>query len=252
MQGGMPCQQSTHVTPCHCAQRTTASNPAAGVSCLVVFAPMKLSPHPLPCPRPVPALQQLDASIGCVVLGWDPSFDFTRLQYAAMCLRELPGCFLVATNLDDRWAAVSGTQDRLQVCCNTTSEHARVHVSMQEQATLTGPYVPLPVCFCGMRCSWFRDLIGPRRIMVGTGALVAALEAGSGTTAVSGAVWSSVGVTNSAWCTLLLLSPLTCCWHCCCCPAAGECGQGRALAVPLPAVTLWAGSGGDLHHWGPT
>jgi phosphoglycolate phosphatase len=37
-----------------------------------------------------------------VVLGWDPAFDFTRLQYAAMCLRELPGCFLVATNLDDR------------------------------------------------------------------------------------------------------------------------------------------------------
>ena len=34
------------------------------------------------------------------MLGWDHTFSYSKLQYASMCLRELPGCLLVATNLD--------------------------------------------------------------------------------------------------------------------------------------------------------
>ncbi|GBF89918.1 phosphoglycolate phosphatase [Raphidocelis subcapitata] len=44
---------------------------------------------------------ELDESIGCVVVGWDPHFNYSSVVYASACLRELPGCFLVATNTDD-------------------------------------------------------------------------------------------------------------------------------------------------------
>eukprot|EP00878_Enallax_costatus_P045096 GHUV01053994.1.p1 GENE.GHUV01053994.1~~GHUV01053994.1.p1 ORF type:complete len:205 (+),score=63.30 GHUV01053994.1:536-1150(+) len=43
---------------------------------------------------------QLDERIGAVVLGWDPTFTYSKLVYASACLRELPGCLFVATNMD--------------------------------------------------------------------------------------------------------------------------------------------------------
>ncbi|KXZ52039.1 hypothetical protein GPECTOR_10g1062 [Gonium pectorale] len=43
---------------------------------------------------------KVDPSIGAVVVGWDPNFSYSRLVYASVCLRELPGCVLVATNTD--------------------------------------------------------------------------------------------------------------------------------------------------------
>lgn len=43
---------------------------------------------------------ELDRSIGAVVVGWDPAFSYAQLCYASACLRELPGCHFVATNLD--------------------------------------------------------------------------------------------------------------------------------------------------------
>lgn len=30
----------------------------------------------------------------------DPNFSYSKVVYASVCLRELPGCFLVATNMD--------------------------------------------------------------------------------------------------------------------------------------------------------
>ena len=50
-------------------------------------------------PRPA-RRRQVDAGIGAVVVGWDPHFSYSRVVYASTCLRELPGCALVATNLD--------------------------------------------------------------------------------------------------------------------------------------------------------
>ncbi|GLC44758.1 hypothetical protein PLESTF_001055400 [Pleodorina starrii] len=58
---------------------------------------------------PLPPLDNIDAmaalevdpAIGAVVVGWDPSFSYSRIVYASICLRELPGCdLLVATNTD--------------------------------------------------------------------------------------------------------------------------------------------------------
>lgn len=43
---------------------------------------------------------QVDPSIGAVIVGWDPTFNYSKLMYAAACVRELPKCLLVATNLD--------------------------------------------------------------------------------------------------------------------------------------------------------
>lgn len=43
---------------------------------------------------------QVETNIGAVVVGWDPHFSYSRLVYASVCLRELPGCLFVATNTD--------------------------------------------------------------------------------------------------------------------------------------------------------
>ncbi|PSC72300.1 phosphoglycolate phosphatase [Micractinium conductrix] len=44
---------------------------------------------------------QLDASIGAVLVGWDPAFSYAKLCYASALLRELPGVHFVQTNPDD-------------------------------------------------------------------------------------------------------------------------------------------------------
>ncbi len=70
----------------------------------------------LDCPEAMMALQ-LDASIGAVVVGWDPDFNYARLMLASACLRELPGCgTLVATNRDagDNIGGVCGARPRSQ------------------------------------------------------------------------------------------------------------------------------------------
>ncbi|PRW56967.1 phosphoglycolate phosphatase [Chlorella sorokiniana] len=51
---------------------------------------------------------QLDPSIGAVVIGWDPAFSYTKVCYASACLREIPGCHFVATNLDSADAMGNG------------------------------------------------------------------------------------------------------------------------------------------------
>jgi len=48
------------------------------------------------------AALRVDPSIRAVVVGWDAGFSYSKIVYASICLRELPGCgTLVATNLDD-------------------------------------------------------------------------------------------------------------------------------------------------------
>lgn len=62
------------------------------------------------------AAVQVDSSIGAVVVGFDPNFDYARLVYASICLREIPGCHFVVTNGDhadrvasDRLMPVTGS-----------------------------------------------------------------------------------------------------------------------------------------------
>lgn len=60
----------------------------------------KLDAHLLIHPLHHSVAEQVDPEIRAVVVGWDPVFSYSRLVYASVCLRELPGCTLVATNLD--------------------------------------------------------------------------------------------------------------------------------------------------------
>lgn len=40
------------------------------------------------------------AQVGAVVVGHDRNFNYYKIQYATLCLRNNPGCKFIATNLD--------------------------------------------------------------------------------------------------------------------------------------------------------
>lgn len=81
------------------------------------------------------AALKLDPSIGAVVIGWDPRFDYARLCYASACLRELPGCLFVGTNLDaaDKMGELRGWEEE---------EEGRGHI--QCPGTLPSKQAPAP------------------------------------------------------------------------------------------------------------
>jgi len=41
-----------------------------------------------------------DKDVGAVIVGFDRFFNYYKIQYATLCLRENPGCIFVATNTD--------------------------------------------------------------------------------------------------------------------------------------------------------
>uniref|UniRef100_A0A8R7UEZ2 phosphoglycolate phosphatase n=1 Tax=Triticum urartu TaxID=4572 RepID=A0A8R7UEZ2_TRIUA len=41
-----------------------------------------------------------DKSVGAVVVGLDQYFNYYKMQYASLCIRENPGCLFIATNRD--------------------------------------------------------------------------------------------------------------------------------------------------------
>ena len=43
---------------------------------------------------------EVDPDIAAVIVGFDRHVNYYKLQYATVCLRELPGCEFIATNLD--------------------------------------------------------------------------------------------------------------------------------------------------------
>ena len=43
---------------------------------------------------------EVDHDVGAVVVGFDRYINYYKLQYAQLCLNELPGCEFIATNLD--------------------------------------------------------------------------------------------------------------------------------------------------------
>jgi phosphoglycolate phosphatase len=42
----------------------------------------------------------VDPDIGAVVVGFDRNINYYKIQYATLCIREIPGCQFIATNLD--------------------------------------------------------------------------------------------------------------------------------------------------------
>jgi len=43
---------------------------------------------------------EVDKDVGAVIVGFDRNINYYKLQYAQLCLNELPGCQFIATNLD--------------------------------------------------------------------------------------------------------------------------------------------------------
>ncbi|KAG0476744.1 hypothetical protein HPP92_013585 [Vanilla planifolia] len=45
-------------------------------------------------------LMEHDKNVGAVVVGFDRYFNYYKIQYATLCIRENPGCLFIATNRD--------------------------------------------------------------------------------------------------------------------------------------------------------
>ncbi|XP_050113520.1 phosphoglycolate phosphatase 1A, chloroplastic-like isoform X1 [Malus sylvestris] len=45
-------------------------------------------------------LMEHDESVGAVVVGFDRNFNYYKIQYGTLCIRENPGCLFIATNRD--------------------------------------------------------------------------------------------------------------------------------------------------------
>ena len=43
---------------------------------------------------------EVDPDVGAVVVGFDRHINYYKIQYTTVCLREIPGCQFIATNLD--------------------------------------------------------------------------------------------------------------------------------------------------------
>jgi phosphoglycolate phosphatase len=43
---------------------------------------------------------EVDPDVAAVVVGFDRNINYYKIQYATVCIRELPGCEFIATNLD--------------------------------------------------------------------------------------------------------------------------------------------------------
>jgi phosphoglycolate/pyridoxal phosphate phosphatase family enzyme len=41
-----------------------------------------------------------DSDVGAVVVGFDPNFNYYKIQYAQLCINKNPGCAFLATNMD--------------------------------------------------------------------------------------------------------------------------------------------------------
>ncbi|MCD7460201.1 Phosphoglycolate phosphatase 1A, chloroplastic [Datura stramonium] len=45
-------------------------------------------------------MMEQDKNVGAVVVGFDRYFNYHKIQYATLCIRENPGCLFIATNRD--------------------------------------------------------------------------------------------------------------------------------------------------------
>ncbi|KAK8671982.1 hypothetical protein V6N13_110360 [Hibiscus sabdariffa] len=65
-------------------------------------------------------LMEHDKDVGAVVVGFDRNFNYYKVQYGTLCIRENPGCLFIATNRDavthltdaQEWAGTRDSADR--------------------------------------------------------------------------------------------------------------------------------------------
>ncbi|KAL6577965.1 Phosphoglycolate phosphatase 1A, chloroplastic [Orobanche minor] len=74
-----------------------------------------------------------DENVGAVVVGFDRYFNYYKIQYATLCIRENPGCLFIATNRD----AVTHLTDALEWAGGGSMVGA-VHGSTQRDPLVVG------------------------------------------------------------------------------------------------------------------
>ncbi|XP_078170823.1 2-phosphoglycolate phosphatase 2 [Carex rostrata] len=74
-----------------------------------------------------------DRSVGAVVVGLDQHFNYYKLQYATLCIRENPGCLFIATNCDS-----SGNLTSLQEWPGAGCMVSAVSCSTQQEPVVVG------------------------------------------------------------------------------------------------------------------
>ncbi|GAX84042.1 hypothetical protein CEUSTIGMA_g11466.t1 [Chlamydomonas eustigma] len=134
---------------------------------------------------------QVDKDIGAVVVGWDPKFDDSKIVYASICLREIPGCLFIASNTDS--ADSLGPPIETTQSSNKAPGHNGVHYTNLSNNPAHGPSTTSSASNNGRSDDDRPSSSSPSssslphntkvlipRMMPGTGSLVAAVSVASG------------------------------------------------------------------------
>ncbi|OVA11065.1 HAD-superfamily hydrolase [Macleaya cordata] len=112
-------------------------------------------------------LMEHDESVGAVVVGFDRHFNYYKVQYATLCIRENPGCLFIATNRDavthltdaQEWAgggsmvgAISGSTQREPLVVGKPSTFMMDYVSdkfgiLKSQICMVGDRLDTDILF---------------------------------------------------------------------------------------------------------
>ena len=88
----------------------------------------------------------IDHDVGAVIVGFDRHINYYKLQYAQLCLNELPGCEFIATNLD----RVTHLTDAQEWAGNGTMVGA-VSGCTGREPTLVGKPAPLMIDYIAQK-----------------------------------------------------------------------------------------------------
>ena len=89
---------------------------------------------------------EIDHNVGAVIVGFDRHINYYKLQYAQLCLNELPGCEFIATNLD----RVTHLTDAQEWAGNGTMVGA-VSGCTGREPTLVGKPAPLMIDYIAQK-----------------------------------------------------------------------------------------------------
>jgi 4-nitrophenyl phosphatase/phosphoglycolate phosphatase len=83
---------------------------------------------------------EVDPNVGAVIVGFDRNINYYKIQYAQLCINEIPGCQFIATNLDK----VTHLTDAQEWAGNGSMSNAIFGCTGQEP-TLVGKPSPLMI-----------------------------------------------------------------------------------------------------------
>merc|ERR1712232_5724 len=82
----------------------------------------------------------VDPSVGAVIVGFDRNINYYKIQYAQLCINEIPGCQFIATNLDK----VTHLTDAQEWAGNGSMSNA-IYGCTGQEPTLVGKPSPLMI-----------------------------------------------------------------------------------------------------------